>query len=40
MSPEVIEGSSYDSKSDIWSAGCLIYELANLKPPFLIFNPN
>jgi len=34
MSPEVIEGKSYDMKSDIWSAGCLIYELANLKPPF------
>jgi len=34
MSPEVFEGQPYDLKSDIWSAGCLIYELANLRPPF------
>lgn len=34
MSPEVIGEKEYDEKSDIWSMGCLIQELANLRPPF------
>ncbi|KAF5354292.1 hypothetical protein D9756_007362 [Leucocoprinus leucothites] len=34
MSPEVMQEKAYDSKSDIWSLGCLIYELCALKPPF------
>lgn len=34
MSPELMEEKSYDSKTDIWSLGCLIYELCALKPPF------
>jgi serine/threonine protein kinase len=33
-SPEVWKDKPYDSKSDIWSCGCVIYELATLKPPF------
>lgn len=33
-SPEVWQDKAYDSKSDIWSCGCVIYELATLKPPF------
>ncbi|XP_063853682.1 LOW QUALITY PROTEIN: serine/threonine-protein kinase Nek2-like [Scylla paramamosain] len=35
MSPEVVEGQEYNDKSDMWSLGCLIYELCALQPPFM-----
>ena len=34
LSPEVCEDRPYNSKSDIWSLGCILYELCTLKHPF------
>ena len=33
-SPEVWNDYPYDYKCDIWSAGCIIYEMASLRMPF------
>ena len=34
MSPEIINGIPYTIKTDIWSLGCILYELCTLKYPF------
>ncbi|XP_069464624.1 serine/threonine-protein kinase Nek2 [Ambystoma mexicanum] len=38
MSPEQMNYEAYNEKSDIWSLGCLLYELCSLTPPFTAYN--
>jgi serine/threonine protein kinase len=38
MSPEQCNELGYNEKSDIWSLGIIIYEMANLSPPFMASN--
>ena len=34
-SPEVWSEKPYDYRTDIWSMGCILYELCAFRPPFL-----
>ena len=39
-SPEVWKDRPYDNRSDIWSLGCVLYEMIMLNPPFRAANMN
>lgn len=34
LSPEIVENKPYNNKSDVWSLGCVLYELTTLKHAF------
>lgn len=38
MSPEILNGRSYSTKSDIWSTGILIYQMLFGKIPYTASN--
>ena len=39
VAPEIVRGDAYGLKSDVWSLGCLLYELATLRSPFEMTGP-
>jgi serine/threonine protein kinase len=39
MAPEIFEMQEYDAKADLWSVGCVFYEMLVGHPPFRGSNP-
>ena len=39
MPPEQVRGEGVGAKGDVWSLGCLVYEMCCLMPPFTASNP-
>ncbi len=38
MSPEMLRGAEYGFAADVWSLGCVMYELTTLRRPFTAFD--
>eukprot|EP00056_Hartaetosiga_gracilis_P012918 m.208582 g.208582 ORF g.208582 m.208582 type:complete len:486 (-) comp13767_c0_seq2:355-1812(-) len=38
FSPEMCSGKRYGQKADMWALGCVLYELASLRPAFTAYN--
>ena len=38
MSPEICEHKPYNNKTDVWSLGCILYEMINLRHPVIRFD--
>lgn len=38
MCPELMNEKQYNEKVDLWSAGCILYEMAAHSPPFKATN--
>ncbi|XP_052590039.1 serine/threonine-protein kinase Nek10 isoform X6 [Peromyscus californicus insignis] len=36
--PEVLKSEPYGEKADVWAAGCILYQMATLSPPFCSTN--
>ncbi|XP_028374093.1 serine/threonine-protein kinase Nek10 isoform X1 [Phyllostomus discolor] len=36
--PEVLKSEPYGEKADVWAAGCILYQMATLHPPFYSSN--
>ncbi|KAI4886710.1 hypothetical protein NFI96_026802, partial [Prochilodus magdalenae] len=36
--PEIVKSEPYGEKADVWAAGCLLYQMVTLRPPFYSTN--